>query len=243
MRLMFLGLIVGMGILLATVWVNLALDDTKIVRPFTSFKHTLIPRLVQNDRLSVHFFSVAFLGFMSVAGIPSFLEERQVFIRERHNGLYGPGPYVIANSVVSLPFLAICTGVFCVVWQVLCKPRLATCADVVPHDSYWSIGLHDGAANFFKFFIFLFCGVYVAESQVKMNPSSDLFVRPFFTINTSCLQSILVAAAIPIFVAALAIASFLNGQSFYTRSRAVIDVAHIRILDGNVVHCERGLTV
>ena len=43
----------------------------------------------QNDRLSVHFYSVAFLGFMSVAGIPAFLEERQVFLRERANGLYG----------------------------------------------------------------------------------------------------------------------------------------------------------
>jgi hypothetical protein len=71
---------------------------------------------MQNDRLSVHFFSVAFLGFMSVAGIPSFLEERNVFMRERLNGLYGPGPYVIANTVVNVPFLAICTMVFCLIW-------------------------------------------------------------------------------------------------------------------------------
>lgn len=69
----------------------------------------------QNDRLSVHFFSVAFLGFMSVAGIPAFLEERQVFLRERLNGLYGPGAYVIANSLCTLPYLFVCALLFAVI--------------------------------------------------------------------------------------------------------------------------------
>ncbi|TDL20626.1 P-loop containing nucleoside triphosphate hydrolase protein [Rickenella mellea] len=147
-----LGMYLGMGVLLATVWVNLAPTSAKI-----------------NDRLSVHFFSVAFLGFMSVAGIPAFLEERQVFMRERLNGLYGPGAYVIANSVCTLPYLFVCAAIF----AVLC---------------YWSIGLHPGATEFFKFLAILVLAVYAAESQ-----------------------SAVVAAALPIFVAALAVASFLNG--------------------------------
>jgi hypothetical protein len=54
--------------------------------------------------------------------------------------------------------------------------------------SYWAVGLHPGGGAFFRFMFYLFLGVMVAESQ-----------------------SILVAAIIPIFVAALAIASFLNG--------------------------------
>ncbi|KAI0048707.1 P-loop containing nucleoside triphosphate hydrolase protein [Auriscalpium vulgare] len=147
-----LGMYLGMGVLLATIWVNLAQTAAKV-----------------NDRLSVHFFSVAFLGFMSVAGIPAFLEERLVFTRERQNGLYGPGPYVLANSLVTLPYLFACSLLF----SVLC---------------YWSIGLNPGAEQFFRFLGILFLAVYVAESQ-----------------------SAVVAAAIPIFVAALAIASFLNG--------------------------------
>jgi len=147
-----LGMYLGMGILLATVWVNLAQTSAKV-----------------NDRLSVHFFSVAFLGFMSVAGIPAFLEERQVFVRERMNGLYGPGAYVIANSIVTLPYLFICVLLF----SVLC---------------YWSIGLNPGAAQFFRFLGILFLAVYAAESQSNV-----------------------VAAIFPIFVAALAIAAFLNG--------------------------------
>ncbi|KAH9935192.1 P-loop containing nucleoside triphosphate hydrolase protein [Epithele typhae] len=147
-----LGMYLGMGILLATVWVNLPQTSAKI-----------------NDRLSVHFFSVAFLGFMSVAGIPAFLEERQVFIRERLNGQYGAGPYVLANSLVTLPYLFACALLFAVL-------------------SYWSIGLHPGAGPFFRFLGILFLAVYAAESQ-----------------------SALIAAMVPIFVAALALASFLNG--------------------------------
>ena len=42
--------------MLATIWIRLPQIDSRI-----------------NDRLGVHFYSVAFLAFMSVAGIPSFV--------------------------------------------------------------------------------------------------------------------------------------------------------------------------
>ncbi|GAA5947430.1 hypothetical protein JCM3765_001675 [Sporobolomyces pararoseus] len=147
-----LGMYMGMALLLATIWIHLGYSAEKI-----------------NDRLSVSFFSVAFLGFMSVAGIPSFLEERSVFIRERRNGLYGSGVYALAQSIVSIPFLFICSLVFSLI-------------------IYWSIGMNPGATHFFRFLIYLFLALYTAESQ-----------------------SLLVAAIFPLFVAALAIASFANG--------------------------------
>lgn len=161
------GMYVGMGVLLATVWVNLKQDDAHV-----------------QDRLSVHFFSVAFLGFMSVAGIPSFLEERSVFRRERANGMYTPGPFVLANTIVMLPFMFGCALVF----AVLC---------------YWSIGLHDGAVPFFRWLAFLYLGVLAAE-----------------------MQSLLIAALVPIFVAALALAAFLNGfwmctQGYFIRTASL----------------------
>ncbi|TDL28023.1 P-loop containing nucleoside triphosphate hydrolase protein [Rickenella mellea] len=135
-----LGMYLGMGFLMATVWVNLAQTTTDSRFIFTP----------------LHF-------------LPAFLEERQVFMRERLNGLYGPGAYVIANSLCTLPYLFVCAALF----AVLC---------------YWSIGLHPGAVEFFRFLAILFLAVYAAESQ-----------------------SAVVAAALPIFVAALAVASFLNG--------------------------------
>lgn len=56
------------------------------------------------------------------------------------------------------------------------------------NNRYWAIGLHPGATAFFRFTLYLFLGVMAAESQ-----------------------SVLVAAIIPIFVAALAVAAFMNG--------------------------------
>jgi hypothetical protein len=45
------GVIVGMGILLATVWVNLALEDTKIVRPFSKNTLSLLSRHAERSSL------------------------------------------------------------------------------------------------------------------------------------------------------------------------------------------------
>jgi ABC-type multidrug transport system permease subunit len=52
----------------------------------------------------------------SVAGIPSFLEERALFVRERQNGLVGPGAFVISNTLVTLPFMFICALAFSLIW-------------------------------------------------------------------------------------------------------------------------------
>ncbi|PPR01462.1 hypothetical protein CVT24_001866 [Panaeolus cyanescens] len=147
-----IGMYAGMGLMLATIWIRLGSSDSTI-----------------NDRLSVHFYAIAFLGFMSVAGIPSFLEERAVYYRESKNGLYTTLPFVLANTFVNIPFLFACTVIF----TLIC---------------YWAIGLHPGAEAFFRFVGFLFLPMLVAESQAAI-----------------------VASLIPIFVAALAIAAFLNG--------------------------------
>ncbi|SJX63408.1 related to ATP-binding cassette protein (ABC) transporter [Sporisorium reilianum f. sp. reilianum] len=146
------GMYVGMGVLLATVWIRLAPTDMRI-----------------NDRLSVHFFSVAFLGFMAVAGIPAFLEERAVLLREAGNRLYTPLAFTLAQTVSTLPLLFACSAVFSVI-------------------AYWAIGLHPGAAHFGRFLAYLYLGVVAAE-----------------------FQALLIAAAIPVFVAALAVCAFLNG--------------------------------
>lgn len=142
----------GMGVMLATIWIHLGTRASKI-----------------NDRLSVHFYSVAFLAFMSVAGIPGFLEERANFRKESANGLYSALPFVLANSIVTIPFLFACSSIFVLI-------------------IYWGIGLHPGASAVFRYIGFLFLSIYVAESQV-----------------------LLVAALLPIFVAALAVSAFLNG--------------------------------
>ncbi|POY71944.1 hypothetical protein BMF94_5027 [Rhodotorula taiwanensis] len=162
-----LAMYVGMGLMLATIWVHLGYSTNKL-----------------NDRLSVSFFSVAFLAFMSVAGIPAFLEERAVFIRERANGLYTPGHYHLATTLVSMPFLF-----FCALFYTLII--------------YWAIPMNPGATHFFRFLLYLFLALFAAESQ-----------------------SLLIAALVPVFVAALALASFANGlwmcvQGYFIRATSL----------------------
>lgn len=161
------GMYLGMALLLATIWIRLGDSDSII-----------------NDRLSVHFFSVAFLGFMSVAGIPSFLEERSVFLRERKNGLYGPLPFVLSNTLVQLPFMFACAFGFSVI-------------------IYWAIGLHPGANAFWRFVAFLYLAVLCAEAQAQV-----------------------IAALVPIFIAALALTAFMNGfwmcvQGYFIKARSL----------------------
>ncbi|KAI8607370.1 P-loop containing nucleoside triphosphate hydrolase protein [Chytriomyces sp. MP71] len=79
---------VAMAILMGTTWLRMSLDQNTV-----------------QDRFSAIFFSIAFLAFMSVAGIPAVLEERMVFYRERMNRTYSVGAYVVANTIVSVPFV------------------------------------------------------------------------------------------------------------------------------------------
>jgi len=161
-----LAMYIGMGVMLATIWIRLPQVDSRI-----------------NDRLGVHFYSVAFLAFMSVAGIPSFLEERAVFLRERSNGLYSSAAYSIASALTPLPYLFLCSLLFTLI-------------------IYWSIGLNSSSGiHPMRFVLVLFLAIYAAESQV-----------------------VLIAALVPIFVAALAIASFMNGfwmsvQGYFIRAK------------------------
>ncbi|CAG8488487.1 3337_t:CDS:2, partial [Scutellospora calospora] len=99
------------------------------------------------DRFSAHFFSINFLSFMSIAGIPGFLEERLLFQRERGNNFYSVGSYVLANTIISIPFVMIITTSFAVF-------------------AYPMIGLNGGATNATIYYVLLFLAVYVSESMV-----------------------------------------------------------------------------
>lgn len=98
-------------------------------------------------RVTALFFSGAFLSFMAVAYIPAYIEDQATFFKERANGLYGPGSFLIANFLIGLPYLFI----------------IVTCFSVI---AYWMMGLWPTATGFWTFLGFLFLDLMAAESLV-----------------------------------------------------------------------------
>merc|ERR1712125_206050 len=86
------------------------------------------------------FYIAAFLVFMSVAVLPFFMLERPTFLRERTNGAYGVGSFVLANMLCSLPGLLVIS--------------ILSTSCVVPLS---------GLSGFGVFFAALFCSLFAAE--------------------------------------------------------------------------------
>ena len=103
----------------------------------------------QHNRVSILFFIVTFLTFLSIAGIPSFLEQRSLYIRERLNNHYNPLAYSVANFVSSLP------------WMLLIALVVSTILFFMIQDH----GIND-TEYFFVFFMNIFVTVMVAESMI-----------------------------------------------------------------------------
>ena len=47
------------------------------------------------------------MSFMAVAYVPSFLEDRATFIKERSNGLYGSTAFMLSNFLIGIPYLCL----------------------------------------------------------------------------------------------------------------------------------------
>ena len=93
------------------------------------------------------FFGVAFLTFMSIAALPAFIEEREIFVRERMNGTYSVLPYALAQISVSVPFIIIISLVFGGI-------------------AYWMILLHPGVSQFVLYVVILALCLNVSEGLV-----------------------------------------------------------------------------
>jgi len=60
-------------------------------------------------RVSILFYVAAFMVFMSVAVLPFFVMQRDIFVKERANGAYGVLEYVLSKWLVSIPGIALLT--------------------------------------------------------------------------------------------------------------------------------------
>lgn len=90
-------------------------------------------------------FVFGFVTFMCIGGFPSFVEDMKVFGRERLNGHYGVGAFVISNTLSSMPYLvmiSILSGTIC----------------------YFMVHFHPGFSHYAFFVLCLYACVTVVES-------------------------------------------------------------------------------
>lgn len=125
---MYLGLAIMMG----TVWLRLSPTQSNI----QSFTNAI-------------FFGGAFMSFMAVAYIPSYLEDLALFRKERANGLYGPTAFIIANFIIGIPYLFLIAVLFSVV-------------------AYWLGNFAPTGTAFCTWIMWLFLDLLAAESLVVL---------------------------------------------------------------------------
>ncbi|KAI1963331.1 hypothetical protein LOZ58_002164 [Ophidiomyces ophidiicola] len=130
-----IAMYLGLAIMMGTVWLRLG-NNQEHIQPF----------------INALFFGSAFMSFMAVAYVPSFLEDRSTFVKERANGLYGAASFVISNFIIGIPFLFLITLLFSVV-------------------AYWLVNFRNGAEPFFTFVMWLFLDLLAAESLVVLMAS------------------------------------------------------------------------
>lgn len=162
----------GLAIMMGTVWLRLHTNQDDI-QPF----------------INAIFFGSAFMSFMAVAYVPSFLEDRATFVKERANGLYGASAFMLSNFIIGLPYL-------CKYFPHIINPSQTTdhqlqtvlISIIFSVIAYWLSNFQPTAIAFFTWVMWLFLDLVAAESLV-----------------------VLVSSIFPNFVISLALTAFANG--------------------------------
>ncbi|KAF8404635.1 hypothetical protein HHK36_009523 [Tetracentron sinense] len=100
-------------------------------------------------RGSMLMFVATFITFMAIGGFPSFVEDMKIFGRERLNGHYGVGAFIIGNTLSSIPYLLI--------------------NSLIPGaTAYYLVGLQLGFGHFVYFILMLFMCTMLVESLMMI---------------------------------------------------------------------------
>ncbi|CAN4111936.1 unnamed protein product [Withania somnifera] len=100
-------------------------------------------------RGSMLMFVATFITFMAIGGFSSFVEELKVFQREKLNGHYGSGSFVIANTFSALPYLLL--------------------VSLIPGAiAYFLTGLQGGFEHFICFVLVLYTCMMLVESLMMI---------------------------------------------------------------------------
>lgn len=127
-----IAMYMGLAIMMGTVWLRLSPTQGNI-----------------QAFINAIFFGGAFMSFMAVAYIPAFIEDLNLYTKERANGLYGPTAFMIANFIIGIPYLFLITILFSVI-------------------AYWLGNFQPSATGFWTWVMWLFLDLLAAESLVVL---------------------------------------------------------------------------
>ncbi|KAK9713272.1 hypothetical protein RND81_06G016200 [Saponaria officinalis] len=120
------------------------------------------------ERVGLFAFILTFLLSFTTEALPVFLQERDILMKETSSGSYRISSYVIANSIVYLPFLLILAILF-----------------TVP--VYWLVGLRREFTAFSHFLLLIWLILYTANSVVVCFSA----LVPNFIVGNSIVQGVM----------------------------------------------------
>lgn len=120
------------------------------------------------ERLGLFAFSLSFLLSSTVEALPIYLQERRVLMKEASRGAYRISSYIIANTLIFLPFLFVVAVLFAL-------------------PVYWIVGLNPSISAFL-FFTFVVWLIVMMASSVVLFLSA---VSPDFISGNSLICTVL----------------------------------------------------
>ncbi|XP_071730119.1 ABC transporter G family member 10-like isoform X2 [Rutidosis leptorrhynchoides] len=141
------------GLILGTIFVNMSNNKGK---------------LSLQARLGFFAFSLTFLLSSSTEGLPIFLQERRILMRETSRGAYRVSSYVISNTLIFLPFLLIIGILY-----------------TIP--VYWLVGLRTEIDSFFYFGLVVWMVILMSNSFTACFSA----LVPNFIMGTSVISGLM----------------------------------------------------
>ncbi|KAE8692936.1 ABC transporter G family member 23 [Hibiscus syriacus] len=120
------------------------------------------------ERLGLFAFSLSFLLSSTVEALPIYLQERRVLMKEASRGAYKISSYMIANTIVFMPFLFVVSILFSI-------------------PVYWIVGLNPSVSAF-AFFTFIVWLIILMASSLVLFLSA---ISPDFISGNSLICTVL----------------------------------------------------
>ncbi|KAM7474859.1 hypothetical protein LguiB_022102 [Lonicera macranthoides] len=130
-------------------WLRLAIYVVLAIGLGTIFYHVGSDYNSVEPKCSMLMFVASYLTFMAIGGFPSFVEDMKVFGRERLNGHYGTGAFVIGNTFSAVPYLLLVSLIPGVI-------------------SYYLTGLQNDIQHFTYYILIIFTCMMLVESLMMI---------------------------------------------------------------------------